>query len=181
MIQNTREQLIEVASQLFSRKGVDATTMGDIANASDRGRRTIYTYFRNKREVYSAVLQSEADGLLERLGTIVAAEGPVEQRLREFLSVRLVQRRKQNSPAASLRALFKPDLRRISQVRRIVRDRARALLHTGHWRRRQCSGRPRCIVRFHPRFHHHRHLRKKALILAVLSYRVKKSIPGMAI
>ena len=70
MIQNTREQLIEVASQLFSRKGVDATTMGDIANASDRGRRTIYTYFRNKREVYSAVLQSEADGLLERLGTI---------------------------------------------------------------------------------------------------------------
>ena len=112
MIQNTREQLIEVASQLFSRKGVDATTMGDIANASDRGRRTIYTYFRNKREVYSAVLQSEADGLLERLGTIVAAEGPVEQRLREFLSVRLVQRRKQNSPAASLRALFRPDPRR---------------------------------------------------------------------
>lgn len=130
MMQNTREQLIEVASQLFSRKGVDATTMGDIANASDRGRRTIYTYFRNKREVYSAVLQSEADGLLERLGAIVAAEGPVEDRLREFLSVRLVQRRKQNSAAASLRALFKPDLRRISQVRRIMRDRARALLHT---------------------------------------------------
>ena len=56
---STREHLIDVARQLFSRKGVEATTMGDIANASERGRRTVYTYFRNKKEVYAAVLQSQ--------------------------------------------------------------------------------------------------------------------------
>ncbi|WP_304467832.1 TetR family transcriptional regulator, partial [uncultured Muribaculum sp.] len=40
----TREKLIEVARQLFARKGIENTTMNDIANASEKGRRTIYTY-----------------------------------------------------------------------------------------------------------------------------------------
>lgn len=103
--------------------------MGDIANASERGRRTIYTYFKNKKDVYDAVLQSESDALIERLSAAVAADAPVEVRLREFLSVRLVQRRGQSSAAASLRALFKPDLRRISRVRQLVNSKARELLH----------------------------------------------------
>lgn len=126
---STREQLIDVARQLFARKGVDATTMGDIAIASERGRRTVYTYFRNKKEVYAAVLQSESDALLSRLEAIVERKGEVTERLREFLSVRLVQRREESSAAASLRALFKPDLRRMSRVRCMVRERAMALLH----------------------------------------------------
>ena len=46
MVSKTRERLIEVARQLFARKGVENTTMLDIANASDKGRRTIYTYFK---------------------------------------------------------------------------------------------------------------------------------------
>ena len=126
---STREHLIDVARQLFSRKGVEATTMGDIANASERGRRTVYTYFRNKKEVYAAVLQSESDALVRRLEAIVNSEEPVEERLREFLSVRLVQRREQNSAAVSLRALFKPDFRRMSRVRVLVRERAKCMLH----------------------------------------------------
>lgn len=129
MAYGTREQLIEVARQLFARKGVEATTMGDIANASERGRRTVYTYFRNKKEVYAAVLQSESDALLERLLAIAESDAPVESRLREFLSVRLIQRREHTSAVASLRALFKPDLRRMSRVRQLVREPARRLLH----------------------------------------------------
>ena len=45
MVLKTRERLIEVARQLFTNKGIENTTMNDIANASDKGRRTIYTYF----------------------------------------------------------------------------------------------------------------------------------------
>ena len=51
MVLKTREKLIEVARQLFVNKGIENTTMNDIANASDKGRRTIYTYFKNKKEV----------------------------------------------------------------------------------------------------------------------------------
>ena len=55
----TRELLIDVARQLFARQGVASTTMNDIAEASGKGRRTIYTYFKNKNEIYWAVVEAE--------------------------------------------------------------------------------------------------------------------------
>ena len=49
-VSKTREMLIDVARQLFARMGVDNTTMNDIALASKKGRRTLYTYFKSKNE-----------------------------------------------------------------------------------------------------------------------------------
>lgn len=46
MVTKTRDKLIEVARQLFAHKGIENTTMNDIASASEKGRRTIYTYFK---------------------------------------------------------------------------------------------------------------------------------------
>ena len=56
--------LVDVARQLFARMGVDNTTMNDIAQASrKKGRRTLYTYFKSKNEIYLAVVESELDQL----------------------------------------------------------------------------------------------------------------------
>uniref|UniRef100_UPI002674FA63 TetR/AcrR family transcriptional regulator n=2 Tax=Duncaniella TaxID=2518495 RepID=UPI002674FA63 len=62
----TRERLLDVARQLFASNGVERTTMNDIATASDKGRRTIYTYFKNKKEIYDAVIEREADAIVKR-------------------------------------------------------------------------------------------------------------------
>lgn len=89
MVLKTRETLIEVARQLFDRKGVAKTTINDIASASDKGRRTVYTYFRNKNEIYNAVLESESEKLVGALRAIIAADSPVTERLTDFLLFRL--------------------------------------------------------------------------------------------
>ena len=39
-ISKTRHKLIEVARELFAKQGIDATTMNDIAVASQKGRST---------------------------------------------------------------------------------------------------------------------------------------------
>ena len=57
----TKAMLVDVARQLFAKKGVDATTMNDIAMASKKGRRTLYTYFKSKEQIYMAVVESELD------------------------------------------------------------------------------------------------------------------------
>ena len=62
-VSKTREMLVDVARQLFARMGVDNTTMNDIAQASKKGRRTLYTYFKSKNEIYLAVVESELDQL----------------------------------------------------------------------------------------------------------------------
>ena len=64
-ITKTRQKLLEVARELFAHKGLEATTMNDIAAASGRGRRTLYTYFRNKEEIYYAVIEEELERLSE--------------------------------------------------------------------------------------------------------------------
>ena len=58
-ISKTRQKLVDVARQLFAKKGIENTTMNDIAVASGKGRRTLYTYFKNKEEVYYAVIAAE--------------------------------------------------------------------------------------------------------------------------
>ena len=71
----TRAKLVDVARQLFAKKGVEDTTMNDIAQASKKGRRTLYTYFKSKEQIYMAVVESE----LEMLSTQMekAASKPV--------------------------------------------------------------------------------------------------------
>lgn len=85
----TREKLIEVARQLFARKGVENTTMLDIANASEKGRRTIYTYFKNKREIHQAVIERESEQIVARQRQILDSNQSPTEKLRDFLEARL--------------------------------------------------------------------------------------------
>lgn len=127
MVLKTREKLIEVARQLFARKGVANTTMNDIAAASDKGRRTIYTYFKSKKEIYNAVLETESDRLVSSLRIIVEGPEPVDVRLRKALLSRLEHGAKISSVYDLLKSWLKFDTRRMERIRRLVVERERAL------------------------------------------------------
>jgi AcrR family transcriptional regulator len=58
-ISKTRQMLVDVARQLFAKSGKNNVTMNDIATASQKGRRTLYTYFKNKNDIYLAVIDRE--------------------------------------------------------------------------------------------------------------------------
>lgn len=58
---------MDVARQLFAKNGLNGTTMNDIAQASGKGRRTLYTYFKRKDDVYYAVIESELERLSDKL------------------------------------------------------------------------------------------------------------------
>ncbi len=88
MVSKTRERLIEVARQLFARKGVEHTTMLDIANASDKGRRTLYTYFKNKREIHQAVIEHESEQLVARERQIHASALSATNKLEGIIRAR---------------------------------------------------------------------------------------------
>ena len=49
-VSKTKAKLVDVARQLFAKMGVENTTMNDIALASKKGRRTLYTYFKSKED-----------------------------------------------------------------------------------------------------------------------------------
>ncbi len=128
MVKKTRDKFIEVARQLFARKGVENTTMNDIAAASDKGRRTIYTYFKSKRDIFNAVIERETDDLLLRLRLIVAKSESPEQKLYEYVECRLETMQEIVSRNGSLRAGFFRDVRKVDRARTIIAQKETALL-----------------------------------------------------
>ncbi|MDE7347482.1 MAG: TetR family transcriptional regulator [Muribaculaceae bacterium] len=124
----TRERFIEVARQVFARKGVENTTMNDIASASEKGRRTIYTYFKSKRDIYNAVIEQETDIALSQLRAIVAKPIPADEKLKEYIDAHFETMREVVSRNGSLRAWFFRDVRKVDRARRIVSRKETILL-----------------------------------------------------
>lgn len=114
----TRNKLIDIARQLFAHKGIENTTMNDIAIAAKKGRRTIYTYFKNKRDIYNAVIESESGIVLKRLSEIVDLPIPADQKLMEFIFQRFDAMKDLVYRNGSLRADFFRDVRKVERARK---------------------------------------------------------------
>ena len=80
-VTKTRSLLVDVARRLFAQQGLEGTTMNDIAVASNRGRRTLYTYFKNKEEIYYAVIETEVERLSDKMDEVVSKDMDPEQKL----------------------------------------------------------------------------------------------------
>ena len=117
-VAKTRDRLIEVARQLFARIGVENTTMNDIAVASEKGRRTLYTYFNNKNEIYQAVIESELNLLYNSLEAVSKKSLPADDKLLEFISIRLESIKNVVFRNGTLRADFFRDIWRVENVRK---------------------------------------------------------------
>ena len=114
----TKRSLIEVARQLFAKKGVENTTMNDIAEASKRGRRTLYTYFNSKNEIYKAVVESEFQELYKKLDEVIKQKLPADEKIILFAFTRLGAVKEVVRRNGDLRAGFFRDIWRVENVRK---------------------------------------------------------------
>lgn len=114
----TKELLVDVARQLFARIGMEHTTMNDIAVASGKGRRTLYTYFKNKNEIYLAVVENELNQLFYKLEEVSLRELSPEEKLMVFIYTRLEAIKEAVYRNGTLRADFFRDIWRVETVRK---------------------------------------------------------------
>lgn len=117
-VSKTRDVLVDVARQLFARTGVDNTTMNDIAQASKKGRRTLYTYFKSKKDIYQAVVESELEKLYAMLLDIETKDLPADEKLMTFVFTRLSTVKSIVFRNGTLRADFFRDIWRVEKVRK---------------------------------------------------------------
>lgn len=127
-ISKTRQKLVEVARELFAHKGLEATTMHDIAAHSGKGRRTLYTYFRNKDEVYAAVIEGELERLSERLDEVAALDADPEQKILTLIYTHLGMIKETVARNGSLRAEFFRNIWLVEKVRRQFDEEERSIL-----------------------------------------------------
>ena len=114
----TRELLIDAARRVFARKGIDRTTMNDIAVASKKGRRTLYMYFKNKEEISTLVIENEMERLYEMLEHVEKKNLPADEKLITFIYSRLDAFKDTVTRNGSLRANFFHDSWNVAKVRK---------------------------------------------------------------
>ncbi len=115
----TRDLLVSVARGLFAKNGFENTTMNDIAVASGKGRRTLYTYFKNKDEIYYAVIGDELNHMSDRLREVANKNIPPEDKLVQMIYTHLSMVKNAVHRNGNLRAEF---FRNIWLVERVRKD-----------------------------------------------------------
>lgn len=117
-VSKTKTKLVDVARQLFAKMGVENTTMNDIALASKKGRRTLYTYFKSKEDIYMAVVESELDILSDMMKHVAEKDIAPEEKLMEMIYARLDAVKEAVYRNGTLRAEFFRDIWRVEKVRK---------------------------------------------------------------
>lgn len=117
-VSKTKAKLVDVARQLFAKMGVENTTMNDIALASKKGRRTLYTYFKSKEDIYMAVVESELDILSDMMARVMEKNIQPDAKLMEMIYTHLDAVKEVVYRNGTLRANFFRDIWRVEKVRR---------------------------------------------------------------
>ena len=117
-VSKTKAKLVDVARQLFAKMGVENTTMNDIALASKKGRRTLYTYFKSKEDIYMAVVESELDMLSDMMKRVAEKNISPDEKMIEMIYTRLDAVKEVVFRNGTLRANFFRDIWRVEKVRK---------------------------------------------------------------
>ncbi len=126
----TRKTIIDAARQLFALQGFHNVTIGEIAIKARKGRRTVYSHFKNKEEIYDAVVENELDILSDMLLQVASRHCPPDKKLIELIFARLDTIRTVVSRNGNLHADFFRDIIRVENVRRKFDSKEIALIKT---------------------------------------------------
>ena len=85
----TKHQLIIAAGQIFYQYGFKKTTMDDIAFAAGKGKSSLYYYFKNKEEVFEAVVDYEAEHLKDEIISSTKELKNAVDQLRLYIQIRM--------------------------------------------------------------------------------------------
>lgn len=117
-ISKTRQKLVDVARQLFAKNGIANTTMNDIAKSSGKGRRTLYTYFKSKDDVYYAVIESELERLSDKLDEVASKRIKPQDKIIELIYTHLSMIKETVMRNGNLRAEFFRNIWMVEKVRK---------------------------------------------------------------
>lgn len=83
--QATRFKLMEAAMRCVKERGMEKTSLNDIAKEAGCARQTVYNHFSNKDEVIYAALQEAAKSFAQQLLHCISLQKTVEDRITEGL------------------------------------------------------------------------------------------------
>ncbi|RDI47852.1 TetR/AcrR family transcriptional regulator [Falsibacillus pallidus] len=129
MTVDRKKQIIEAATKSFSLFGYKATTMDQVAKIASVGKGTIYTFFKNKEELFDEIVRTMIAEMREAAEEVIDEDRPFFEnvhhallRILEFrkehqLSIKLFQEEKEIGTPVVLEVLAKLEKAIISFIK----------------------------------------------------------------
>ncbi len=77
----TRQRLLDAAQELVAKKGIDATSLEEVAETAGYSRGAFYSNFHDKEELICAVLERVIDRSIEEMQKVFSQDLPLAERL----------------------------------------------------------------------------------------------------
>ena len=84
-----KDHIINSSVAVFKKLGFDKVTMDNIAKAANKGRSTLYYYFKNKHEVFEQVAEMEYLSIIEPAKAKIEKSNTIEENLRLYNEIKL--------------------------------------------------------------------------------------------
>jgi len=84
-----KDAILKAAQEIFSKYGYKKTTLDDIARYIGKGKSALYYYYKNKEQIFEAVLAFEVNQLKDELLTALEAEKNPQDKLRRYILKRM--------------------------------------------------------------------------------------------
>lgn len=83
---DTRAWILKAAKRVFAQRGLDGASIRDVAEAANVNTAMIYYYFRDKRDLYRAVLEDSFSAMTEIWNDeIFRSSAPVREKIRRYI------------------------------------------------------------------------------------------------
>jgi|ERR1700677_585971 AcrR family transcriptional regulator len=84
-----QQEILKAAIRLYQKFGPDGFTMDDLAAATGRSRTSLYYYYKNRDEIYQAVMNKIARDMAAGIRQAVAAVGTLREKIYAFCHAKL--------------------------------------------------------------------------------------------
>ncbi|RKY58843.1 MAG: TetR/AcrR family transcriptional regulator [Candidatus Neomarinimicrobiota bacterium] len=84
-----RQTILDMARKIFSRFGLNKTTMDEIAKATRMGKATLYHYFSSKEQIFAEVIKEESRILKDKLNDALENAKTPQEKLRSYIITRI--------------------------------------------------------------------------------------------
>ena len=87
--ESVRVSILEAAQVLFAKFGYKKTTMEDIAQELHKGKSSLYYYFKNKEEIFQAVIDKEQGVLIANLKEVAKSSQNPKEKMNDYVLTRM--------------------------------------------------------------------------------------------
>lgn len=88
-IDETRDKILKVAANIFSKFGFHKTTVDEIARAAHKAKGSVYYHFKNKEELFQGVIDKEFQMLRGELIKAIDSGKNAKEKLINYITVRM--------------------------------------------------------------------------------------------